>query len=114
MANPAVENFVKRQNAKTSGSGIHIKPSREGSLHTMLHVPQDKPIPPGKLAKAVKSKNPVLKKKAVFAKNAKGFKHAGKKRTRGPAKSPEVHVHLHMKGGLGEYGVTPDTDQDQA
>lgn len=56
-------------------SGIHIKPSHKGKLHEALGVAPGKPIPAAKLEKATHSSNPALKKEAVFAKNAKGFKH---------------------------------------
>lgn len=57
-------------------SGIHIKASRKGSLHKALGVPEGKKIPESKLKKAEHSKNKKLKKKAVFAENAK---HWGRK-----------------------------------
>lgn len=51
---------------------IHIKPSRRGSLHSALGVPKNKLIPDKMLAKALAG-NPssALKKKLVFAENAK-------------------------------------------
>jgi hypothetical protein len=54
---------------------IHIKPSKRGSLHRALHVPEDKKIPVAKLEKAAHSKSPSLRKKADFALNARHFKH---------------------------------------
>lgn len=47
----------------------------KGGLHRALGVPQGKPIPANKLAKALKSKDAHLRKMAQFAKNAKKFKH---------------------------------------
>jgi hypothetical protein len=94
--------------AKTaSGSGIHIKPSKVGTLHTALGVPQDKPIPAAKLNQALHSKSAAIRKKANFAKNAKKFKHTGpKKRTRGPTRPVEVHLHIH-KGPSTDGGMGP-------
>lgn len=54
---------------------IHIKKSKEGSLHTALGVPQGQKIPASKLAAAKNSKSPALRKKANFAINAKKFSH---------------------------------------
>ena len=54
---------------------IHIKESHKGLLHKDLDVPAGKPIPAGKLAKAKKSENPAVKKRAVFAANAKKWHH---------------------------------------
>ena len=50
---------------------INIKPSHRGWLHAALGVPQDKPIPAKKLAKAKNSKSPAVRKMANFAANAK-------------------------------------------
>ncbi len=59
---------------------IGIKPSNKGKLHAALGVPQGKPIPAKKVAKAAASSNPTLKKEAVFAENAKKWdKPAGGK-----------------------------------
>jgi len=54
---------------------IYIKPSKRGSLHRALGVPQDKKIPLAKIKAAEHSKNPALRKKAQFADNARKFKH---------------------------------------
>lgn len=59
---------------------IKIKKSAEGSLHRALGVPQDKPIPASKLAAAKKSSDPAIRKKAVFAANAKKWNHTGSKK----------------------------------
>ena len=45
-----------------------------GALHEELGVPAEKKIPAKKLAKAAKSKNPTLKKRAVLAETLKGMK----------------------------------------
>ena len=54
---------------------IHIKKSHEGLLHKNLGVKGDKPIPAGKLEKATHSSNVAVKKRAVFAENAKHWHH---------------------------------------
>jgi hypothetical protein len=55
--------------------GIHIKESHKGLLHKDLGVPSGKPIPEKKLEKAEKSKSAAVRKRAVFAENAKHWKH---------------------------------------
>ena len=56
-------------------SPIKIKPSKVGSLHKLLNVPQKTKIPAGKLS--VKSTDsPAMKKKKQFAQNAKKFNHS--------------------------------------
>ena len=52
-----------------------IKIKHPGALHEDLGVPQGQKIPEKKLAQALKSKNPTLKKRAQFAQNAKKFNH---------------------------------------
>lgn len=47
----------------------------KGGLHRSLGVPEGKKIPPEKLAKASKSKNPKIRKQAALAKTLKGFRH---------------------------------------
>lgn len=72
--------------SKSSGKGsqkpIAIAKSKQGSLHTALGVPQGKPIPAAKLAAALKSPNPAIRKKAQFAANAKSWNHTGSKSTK--------------------------------
>lgn len=51
---------------------INIKPSKVGSLHTLLGVPQKKKIPASQLA-TKPGDSPAMKKKKNFAKNAKKF-----------------------------------------
>ena len=58
---------------------IHIDPAHKGRLHSKLGVAEGKPIPAKKLAKAEHSANPALKKEAVFAENAKKWKHPAAK-----------------------------------
>lgn len=60
--------------ASSSGSGIHIKKSKEGSLHTALGVPQGQKIPAQDLS-VKPGDSPALVKKKTFAKNAKGWNH---------------------------------------
>ena len=49
-----------------------------GSLRRTLDVPEGEKIPAKKLAKAVKSKNPLTRKRAALAKTLKKL-HKGKK-----------------------------------
>lgn len=56
---------------------IKIKPSHKGLLHKKLGVPQGKPIPASKVAKAKASGDPALVKEATFAQNAKKWHHGG-------------------------------------
>jgi hypothetical protein len=56
-------------------SGIHIKASHKGRLHTALGVPQGQRIPAGKLARARHSSSMALRRMANFATNAKSFSH---------------------------------------
>ncbi len=46
----------------------------KGALHEELDVPQGEKIPQSKLREALKSSNPLLKKRANFAMELKGFK----------------------------------------
>lgn len=55
--------------------GIKIKKSHEGLLHKDLGVAEGKKIPAKKLEKAEHSSDPAVKKRAVFAENAKGWTH---------------------------------------
>jgi hypothetical protein len=50
-----------------------IKPSHKGLLHEDLGVPQGKTIPAEKLAEALRSPSPAIRKRANFAKNAKSW-----------------------------------------
>lgn len=54
---------------------IHIKPSHKGLLHKDLGVPSGQPIPTSKLRSAVHSSNPKVRRRAIFAQNAKRFNH---------------------------------------
>lgn len=48
---------------------------KKNALHDSLGVPPAEKIPEGKLESALGSANPLLKKRAQFAKNAAGWKH---------------------------------------
>lgn len=53
---------------------IQIKPANRGKLHARLKVPSGETIPAAKLAAALRSPDPSLRKEALFAKAAKGWK----------------------------------------
>lgn len=61
--------------ASYSNGSIYIKPSCRGLLHKSLGVPQGKNIPASKLA-VKKTDSPAIKKRKVFAQNAKHWSHA--------------------------------------
>jgi hypothetical protein len=50
---------------------IKAATKRKGKLHRELGVPEDKKIPPKKLKKAAKSKNPTIRKEVALAKTLK-------------------------------------------
>lgn len=52
----------------------HLK---KGALHKQLGVPQNQKIPVSRLEAAAESHNPLLRKRAHFALNARQFKHSG-------------------------------------
>jgi hypothetical protein len=54
-------------------SKIKIKPSHKGLLHRDLGVPQGEKIPAGRLEQALRSASPAVRKRANFAKAAKGW-----------------------------------------
>ena len=56
-------------------TGIHIKASHRGLLHKDLGVAEGKPIPSKKLHAALHSKDAAVRKRAVFAANAKNWSH---------------------------------------
>ena len=58
-----------------NNSGIHIKPSHRGLLHKALGVKEGDKISLGSLMKAKNSKNPVMRKRANFAINARKWNH---------------------------------------
>lgn len=61
-------------NSPGARSGIHIKPSKRGTLHDALGIPRDKKIPASRL-KDNPGDSPALKKKKLFARNARKWKH---------------------------------------
>lgn len=58
-----------------SGGGIHIKPSHKGLLHKSLGIAAGSPIPAKALSKAKNSSSAAVRKRAVFAENAKHWHH---------------------------------------
>jgi len=50
---------------------INIKPSKRGSLHRAMGIPQDQPIPVSKLRQKKRSATGNMAKKINFAINAK-------------------------------------------
>lgn len=54
---------------------IRINPAHKGLLHKALGIPQGQKIPESKLRAAAHAKSPVVRKEAVFAENARSFKH---------------------------------------
>jgi len=52
-----------------------INPKTKGALHKTLGVPEGKKIPEKKLEKAEHSKNPLTRKRAIFAETLKSFRH---------------------------------------
>jgi hypothetical protein len=63
---------------KRNGGGQFIQNAikHPGALHEELHVPKGQKIPTKKLAKTTRSDNPKLAKRAKFAEELKGFRHA--------------------------------------
>jgi hypothetical protein len=57
-------------------SGIHINPAHKGELHRDTGTPQGQPIPAQKLEQALHSSDPAVRKRANFARNAKGWNHS--------------------------------------
>lgn len=58
--------------SKSSSPFGHLK---KGALHKSLGVPQGEKIPVSKLEQAAESHNPLMRKRAHFALNARHFKH---------------------------------------
>lgn len=71
--NPKTNRYEKT--VKLAKGGIVIKPSHEGLLHKDLGVKSGSKIPAKKLTKAANSKDSAVRKRAVFAENAKKWKH---------------------------------------
>ena len=60
-----------RADKRVRGGGIEIKKSHKGLLHKDTNTPEAKKIPEAKIKKAENSKDPAVRKRAVFAENAK-------------------------------------------
>lgn len=60
---------------KKKKSEIHIKPSHKGMLHEDTGTPEGEPIPASKIQAAKNSSDPAVRKRAVFAQNAKKWNH---------------------------------------
>ena len=67
----------QQQPQRKAGGGSHSKASHKGLLHKDLGVKAGEPIPAKKLASAENSNSPAVRKRAVFAENAKHW-HSGK------------------------------------
>lgn len=61
--------------ARGGKAGIHIKASHKGLLRKDTGTAGGKKIPETKIKKAEKSKDPAVRKRAVFAENAKHWNH---------------------------------------
>ena len=68
---------AKARAANKRKGGIHINPAHKGLLHKNLGVAADSPIPESKLESAENSSDPAVRKRAVFAENAKHWHHGG-------------------------------------
>ena len=75
MLSPLPDDAPDKGQGKARGGGIHIKKSHQGLLHKNLGVSKGKKIPAGKLEKAEHSSDPAVRKRAVFAENAKHWHH---------------------------------------
>lgn len=60
-------------------SGIHIKKANRGKLRKSAGVKKGNKIPVSKLRQMKKSKNPVTRRRATFALNARKWNKGGKK-----------------------------------
>jgi hypothetical protein len=77
---------------------LHLK---EGALHKQMGVPEGKKIPAGRLESASNSSNPLTRKRAQFAINAKKWKHKDGGSIKAHAKSPAEAT----DGSAAETGV---------
>lgn len=66
-----LDKMARGGGTKAGGSGIHIKSSHKGLLHKDTGTPSGQKIPEKKIKKAENSTNPAVRKRAVFAENAK-------------------------------------------
>lgn len=58
-------------------SPFKLNPKHAGMLHRDLGIEPSNKIPLAKLELAIHSKNPSVRRRAQFAKNARGFNHGG-------------------------------------
>jgi hypothetical protein len=65
-----------RPGFKNGGNWIAGATKNKGALHRALHVPEGKKIPAKKLAKAARSNNPMMRKRAALAKTLKAMRKA--------------------------------------
>jgi oligoendopeptidase F len=65
---------------RKSRSGIKIKKSNQGKLRKATGTKKGQKIPVAQLQKMKKSKNPLARKRATFALNARGWKNRGRKK----------------------------------
>lgn len=80
---PLQREGVNKKPNRAMDMSINIKPSHRGLLHRSLGVPQGEPIPQSKVESAENSSDRAVRKRAVFAENAKHWNHSGKRRSIG-------------------------------
>lgn len=61
----------------TAKRSIYIEPSHKGELHRDLGVPDGQKLTDDDIARGLASKDPAVRMRARFAKNAKKFNHGG-------------------------------------
>jgi hypothetical protein len=68
------QQLAAKMASKKKRSGIHIKPSKQGSLHSALGISQSQKIPASLIDKRLAG-NPseAMRKKLQFAKNARSW-----------------------------------------
>ncbi len=88
------------------GGSIHIKPSKVGTLHTALGVPQGEKIPASKLT-IHEGDSSALKKKKQFAINARKWEHE----EGGTIKPIDYKCGGKMTGKKAAWGAALGTDQ---
>jgi hypothetical protein len=77
LVNPRGETMARRRR-----SPIRIKPSNRGKLRKTAGVKKGKKIPVSTLRRLKRSKNPVTRRRATFALNARSWKRGGSKKRR--------------------------------
>lgn len=87
-------------------SGIHIKKSKQGSLHKALGVSKGEKIPASKL-KIKSTDSPALKKKKQFALNAKKFHH----QTGGDGGADNIPQYAHLPSLVSDSDILALNDQ---